>query len=177
VPDVIEAARTGRAKCRRCGAPLPKGEPRFGEEVENTFGEGKALHWFHLMCAAEKRPDKFLVALEASDAAVADRDTLASIARAGVDNPNLTQVRRTERAKTGRSRCQVCREIIEKGALRVAIEREDELAMASVSFVHAWCAPGRLGLEGLLDKLRRTSPQLGIDDLDELARELEAGSG
>ncbi len=41
----IETAPSGRARCRRCGKPIAKGERRFG-----TDGE-----WWHLACAAETK--------------------------------------------------------------------------------------------------------------------------
>jgi hypothetical protein len=167
--DIIEPARTGRAKCRRCGEPLNKGELRFGESVPNAFGEGEARHWFHLGCAAEKRPDKLARALEAYPAEVPDRGALRTAAASGVDNPRLVEIRRAERAPSGRARCQECREIIAKGELRVAVEREDEMPVAQVSYVHAACAAKRFGTRGLIDKLRRTSPELEPQDFEAFA--------
>lgn len=170
--DVIEAAKSGRAKCRGCGDALPKGELRFGDEVDNPFGDGTAHHWFHLSCAAERRPDKLLAVLDVADVEVPDVERLRAVAQAGVDNPNLVSVKRAERAPTGRARCQQCREKIDKGALRVALEREDDMGMAAVSYIHLRCAPDRIGSAGLLDKLRRVSTQLSDEDLTELEARL-----
>jgi len=142
---------------------------RFGEQVENAFGEGLATHWFHLMCAAEKRPEKLAAAVATYTDELPERATLDSVIRSGIDNPKLTTVRRGERASSGRARCQHCRELIEKGALRVAVEREEESAMAALSYVHAKCAPEYLGSSGLFEKLRRTSPDLSQQDLSELS--------
>jgi len=61
---VIEPAKTGRAKCRGCDRPIAKDELRFGERVANAFGDGETTLWFHLQCAAYKRPEPFLEALE-----------------------------------------------------------------------------------------------------------------
>lgn len=148
---------------------IAKGQMRFGEQVENAFGEGLATHWFHLMCAAEKRPEKLAAALATYTDEVPERASLESVIRSGIDNPKLTTVRRAERASSGRARCQHCHELIEKGALRVAVEREEESAMAALSYVHAKCAPEYLGCAGLLDKLKRTSPDLSEQDLSELS--------
>ena len=104
--DVIEIAGTGRAKCRRCQAKIDKGELRFGERVTNPFGEGEATHWFHLACAAEKRPEKLVAALEGFEGDVPDRERLGAIAAAGSENPKLTSILRVERAPTGRAACQ-----------------------------------------------------------------------
>src|SRR5262245_31578888 len=62
---VIEPASTGRAKCRGCGERIAAGEMRFGESAPNPFGEGETTQWFHLECAAFKRPDPLLEALQA----------------------------------------------------------------------------------------------------------------
>ena len=48
MPHVIEAAPTGRAKCRGCGRAIARGELRFGERLPNAYGEGIALHADHL---------------------------------------------------------------------------------------------------------------------------------
>jgi hypothetical protein len=168
--DVIETASTGRAKCRRCQQKIEKGELRFGEKVENPFGEGEATHWFHLACAAEKRPDKLMAALAEHTDAIADRERLERIASEGIDNPKLTAVERAERAPTARATCQQCREKIGKGELRIAITREAEpMGMAAQSYIHASCGPAHIGAAGLGAKLERTSPELGADDLAELS--------
>ena len=56
MPHVIETASSGRAKCRGCGEKIAAGELRFGERLPNPFAEGETTHWFHLECAAFKRP-------------------------------------------------------------------------------------------------------------------------
>jgi len=43
MPDVLQPAPTGRAKCRGCAKPMTKGELRFGESVANPFAEGETL--------------------------------------------------------------------------------------------------------------------------------------
>src|SRR5215208_5420735 len=96
--DVIEAAPTGRAKCRACGQNIEKAALRFGERVPNAFGEGEATHWFHLPCAAEQRPEKLGVALDAFDGELPDRGLYERIVENGRQNPKLFTVRRAERS-------------------------------------------------------------------------------
>ena len=60
---VIEPASSARAKCRGCGRPIAKGILRLGERLPNPFGEGEMTLWFHLPCAAFKRPQPFLDAI------------------------------------------------------------------------------------------------------------------
>ena len=175
MPDLIEPSKTARAKCRRCGEKIEKGTLRFGERVENAFGDGEATLWFHIACAAEKRPDKLLGAFSSFDGQVPDRSELEIVCQAGIENPKLATVRRAEAAPTGRARCQSCREKIPKSSLRVAIEREDEMGMASVSFIHAGCAVEHLGSRGLLDKLRRMISNLSDEEIAQLESALATG--
>jgi hypothetical protein len=175
--DVIEPAATGRAKCRRCGGKIDKGVLRFGESVPNAFGEGEAMHWFHVPCAAESRPEKLDQALRSTAVELPDREAIERALKDGVENPKLVMIKHADRAPTGRATCQHCREKIEKGTLRVAIERETEAtAMNAVSFVHARCVREYVGATGLVDKLRRTSPELSKDDLEELTQTIESGA-
>jgi hypothetical protein len=158
--DVIEPARSGRARCRGCGATIEKGALRFGEETANPYGdEGEtSTRWFHLRCGAEKRPEKVAAALEAFSGDVSERAILDEAIAAGRVNPELRRVAKAEPAPTGRARCRECRELIERGTLRVVIDVEDDIAaMASTYSIHATCAAKHVGSDGLLAKLKRTS--------------------
>ena len=175
--DVIEPATTGRAKCRRCGGKIEKGVLRFGESVPNVFGEGDATHWFHVACAAESRPQKLEPVLRSTAVELPERTVIERAIEDGIKNPQLLMIKHADRAPTGRATCQHCREKIEKGTLRVAIERETEAAaMSAVSFVHARCIREHVGSTGLVDKLRRTSVELPQEEIDELVRIVESES-
>jgi NAD-dependent SIR2 family protein deacetylase len=167
--DVIETAGTGRAKCRRCQQKIDKGALRFGEKVPNAFGEGEATHWFHLSCAAEKRPDKVAAALSAFEGELPERERIAAIAAEGSENPKLASIVHAERAPSGRATCQQCHEKIAKDELRISFEREAEpMGIAATASIHARCGPAFFGSTGLLAKLERTSPELSAEELGEL---------
>ena len=174
--DVIEPALSGRAKCRGCRRRIVKDEPRFGEAVPNPFGDGESTHWFCLACGAEKRPERFEAALAASVLDLSNRDELARTAQISKRHPKLTQIARAERSPTGRARCQHCRENIEKGQLRIALERSDDGMISPAGFVHAECSGEFFGtVEGLLERLRRTSEKLDEASLLELEGALRRG--
>src|SRR5688572_25663976 len=101
--DVIEAAATGRAACRGCREKIAKGELRFGERAPSSFGEGEQTSWFHIACAAERRPNKLAPALEQYAGEVPGRAEIEAIVANGVSNPNLAEVARVERSPTGRA--------------------------------------------------------------------------
>ena len=175
MPDVIEAASTGRAKCRHCNDKIDKGALRFGESVLNAFGEGDAVHWFHLACAAESRPQKVEPVLRGSELEIPDRQRLEGVIADGLANPKLLMIKNVDWAPTGRATCQHCREKIEKSTLRVGIEREpDPMGMSSISYVHARCIRQHVGMPGLLAKLRRAGSKLSEAEQGDLIGVVES---
>jgi poly(ADP-ribose) polymerase-like protein len=172
--ETIEAAKTGRARCRSCRQPIEKGTLRFGEEQPSAFAEGMQWVWYHLACAAAKRPVAVKSALLAFSGEIPGRAELEA-ALAGADE-QATVFPYAERAATGRSRCLHCRQPIDKGALRVATQRELELesgmGRTGAGYLHPRCAGPYLEQEDLGAALRRNSRGLGEADLSELEREL-----
>jgi hypothetical protein len=172
VPDSIQPAPTGRAKCRGCGNAIAKGELRFGETGPNSFGEGEATSWFHLVCGASMRADKLLPVLEATSETVTERDWLVQMAREGSEHPRLQRLTRAERASSGRATCRSCRELIAKGDWRFALQMFEEGRPNSIGTIHASCAEAYFGTRNVLERARRLSPELNADDLAELEKAL-----
>lgn len=172
VPDSIQPAPTGRAKCRGCGNAIAKGELRFGETGPNSFGEGEATSWFHLTCGATMRSEKLLPVLEAAPEPVPERDWLLGAAREGIEHPRLQRLTRAERASSGRATCRSCRELIAKGEWRFALQMFEEGRPNSIGTIHASCAEAYFGTSNVLERARRLSPELSADDLVELEKAL-----
>lgn len=139
VAHVLSPAPSGRAKCRACKQLIEKGALRLEEKVPNAFGDGDASHYYHVACGAWRRPEAFLVAV-ADAPELPDRDALVRDAEFGVRYHRLRRFVRAELASTGRARCQGCREAIEKGALRLVLERIDDGMVHGSGFVHVGCA-------------------------------------
>ncbi|MDB4943969.1 MAG: hypothetical protein JWP97_3503 [Labilithrix sp.] len=173
---VIEVAKSGRAGCRTCRNPIPKGELRFGEESPNAFGEpgDVSFRWHHLKCAAQKLPDELKSALATYEGDVPDREELDKLmAEAEASKPPPFPY--ADRAPTGRARCQACGEAIAKGGLRVAIERDLERGMGvtkGAGYLHPACAAAYVeehgGNHDTLTSELRTNTRLPDADLDEL---------
>jgi hypothetical protein len=174
--DVIEPAATGRAACRGCREKILKGELRFGERAPSAFGEGEQTLWFHVACAAERRPHKLADALREYPGEIPDRAALESVVTDGLSNPKLAEVARVERSPTGRATCQECHEKIGKDELRVAIEKDVEGMPPTTSFLHARCARKNLGDVGLENKLRRLAKNLSEGDLAKLQSSLNSAA-
>ncbi|HEX7668224.1 MAG TPA: hypothetical protein VF395_01505, partial [Polyangiaceae bacterium] len=168
--DVLELASSGRAKCRGCGRAIAKRELRFGESLPNAFGEGDALYWFHPLCAACMRPEKFASVAGGFDGALEDRDWLLRTAEFGAAHRRLPRLGRAERASSGRAHCRQCRELIPKDEFRLALQMFEEGRMSPIGYIHVACAEAYFGTRDILDRVRRLTPDLSDDD----AREIEA---
>jgi len=172
VPDSIQPAPTGRAKCKGCGNAIAKGELRFGETGPNSYGEGEATSWFHLACAALMRPEKALPLLEAESAELPEREWLLRMARGGVEHARLPRLVRAERASSGRATCRSCRELIAKGDWRLALSMFEEGRPSPIGTIHASCAEAYFGTADVLDRAERLTPGLSAEDRAELERAL-----
>lgn len=165
MPHVIETASSGRAKCRGCDARIAKGEDRFGERTPNPFGDGDMTLWFHLCCAAYKRPEPLL---ETLDDGIDNADALRAAAAFTLAHPRLDRLGGAERAPTGRARCRHCREMIADKSWRLPLGFFEEFRFQPSGFIHAHCAPDYFGTSELGDRLVHFSPELTPADLAEL---------
>jgi Poly(ADP-ribose) polymerase and DNA-Ligase Zn-finger region len=177
MPDTIELATSGRAKCRGCARPIGKGELRFGERHPNAFGDGEMTLWFHLRCAAYKRPEPFLAALaSAGPAAIENAVDLEAVAQFGVAHRRVPRINGAERAPTGRARCRSCRELIERGAWRIPLVYFEEPRFEPSGFVHAKCSNRYFSTLDLIERIRHFTPALDAADVDDLKMALESDS-
>lgn len=168
VADQIQPASSGRSKCRGCGRNIASGELRFGESLPNAYGEGEALHWFHLLCAACMRAEKFLPALEAAPSPLPDQAWLREAAEFGIAHDRVPRLLRAERAASGRARCRSCREAIDKGAWRLSLQMFEEGRFSPIGTIHVDCAEPYFGTADILERVRRLTPELEPRDLVEL---------
>jgi hypothetical protein len=174
---LIEPASSGRAKCRGCGQKIEKGILRFGEKLDNSFADGDLTHWFHLECAAFKRPESLLETLDAREEPLDGQEQLSSTARKSMEHRRLRRVNGAERASTGRAKCRSCHETIAKDFWRIPLVFYEEGVFSASGFVHAGCAGAYFETTELLPAVRQFSPGLSEGQLEELAGELEAAAG
>jgi hypothetical protein len=173
VNSVIETATTGRSKCRGCSKSIAKGELRFGDSVPNPYGEGDTLIWFHLPCAACMRPEQFLPALNAHSPSPPDADSLREMAEFGVEYPRVARLAHAERAASGRAHCRSCRELIEKGRFRLALQAFEDGRMGPIGSIHVECAEAYFGTADLLERIERLTPELDDEARAELGEALK----
>jgi len=174
--SVIERATSGRAKCRACGKAIAKGEERFGEALPNAYGEGESLFWFHLRCAACSRPESLLTAIDQGQVVPEELSAVIALAREGAAQPRLTRILRAERASSGRARCRHCRELIDQGSWRLALQMFEEGRFNSIGTIHAQCAVHYFEAEPSLERLTLPTNELGREELAEVVAVMREGA-
>jgi hypothetical protein len=174
VTHVIEAATSGRAKCRSCDLPIAKGELRFGERQPNAFGDGEMTLWFHLPCGAYSRPEPFLETQSAAPPE-AQQPQLVDAARFGIAHRRVPRLHGAERATSGRARCRSCREPIGKGDWRLSLVFFEEYRFSPGGYIHAHCARAYFETVDLLDRIHYFSPELSNADVADIAAAMNAG--
>ena len=177
MPNVIEPATTARAKCRGCGERIAASVLRFGESVPNPYGEGDTTHWFHLECAAYKRPEAFVETVESAPDPVPDGERLIAEARRGIENARLQRVSGGERDPSGRAQCRQCRTAIPKGAWRIPLAIYEEDRFSPAGFIHASCARAYFETADVLARVKCFSPALSEEDAAAIGAEVAAGAG
>ena len=141
---IIEAAKSGRAGCRKCRKKIEKGELRLGVEIEGDYGA--SYQWYHLECGAEARARELESALGSYDAEVPDRAKLDELIAKNRDKKPRGAKKDfpyAEPAPSGRSGCLQCEQKIPKGELRVAVEQEIDtgsFTTVGARYLHARCA-------------------------------------
>jgi hypothetical protein len=128
-PLVLERARSSRSSCKACKKPIQKDKFRLGILIEGPFGPGYL--WHHLTCAARRRFDDVQQAYaEAPKPLDPELPPLEELKQnLEVEEKKKAEKKEApyvERAKTGRSKCRVCDQMIGEGEWRVILLRSVE---------------------------------------------------
>jgi Poly(ADP-ribose) polymerase and DNA-Ligase Zn-finger region len=173
MPDRLEIAASGRARCRACRGSIAKGEERFAEAAPNPAAEGESQHYYHLRCAAERRPKTFSALLTSLEPARSDLAELGASTALALAHHRLERLGVLERAKSARANCRQCREPIEKDGWRVALQPMEDGRLGAWGFLHLSCVANYAGIKPTLDRLTHYS-ELSADDKADIATKLEA---
>jgi hypothetical protein len=129
--SVIEAAKSSRSKCGECKKKIEEGDLRFGSYQERW----ESYRWYHLTCGAAHDRADFLEAAEE----FGEIENLDQILEDAKNVGKGTKTPRVEEASSGRSKCVVCDEKIEKGNLRGVLFREVDTDVWRKGFTHVVC--------------------------------------
>jgi hypothetical protein len=146
---------------------------RFGERLPNPFAEGEMTLWFHLVCAAYKRPDSFLETLKEANANVPDRTSLEEKANTSLTHRRLPRIDGAERSPTAQAKCRSCKQPIEKGAWRIRLVFFEEGMFSPGGFVHSHCRTEYFETNSVTDRVVHFSVNLSQEELQELREALE----
>jgi hypothetical protein len=138
--------------------------------LPNPYAElegGEMTHWFHLLCAAYRRPEPLLETL-ADAAIVPDVDALKAHAQLGVTHRRLPRISTAGRASTGRAACRACKEPIAKDTWRIALVYYEDGRFVPSGFIHASCVQPYIETTEIMDRVKHFSPGLSDGDLAEL---------
>ena len=180
MPHIFELAPSARAKCRGCGLAIAKGELRFGERLPNPFATGEnadnveMTHWFHVTCAAYRRPESFLATVPDATAEIEHKADLVHEAELGVAHRRLPRLGGAERASSGRATCRNCKELIPKDTWRIALVFYEEGRFVPSGFVHVACVAAYCETVEVMPRIRHFSAALTETGAAELAAELAA---
>lgn len=179
---IIEAARSGRSKCKACRKAIDKDDLRLGVLVEGPFGAGHM--WYHIPCSAKRLFDKLEEAYElkawtlakvpVDESLMPDLGELSKLKEeADKKKADRKELPHAELAPSGRAKCKHCDELIEKGAPRVVIGRAVEFGQqvrTTPINVHPGCVADALQAEdsatepdGFAEALRANSK--GTDEV------------
>jgi hypothetical protein len=172
MPHVFEPAATSRSKCRGCGLLLKKDEVRFGERLANPFADGEMTRWFHPICAAYKRPDAMLEALETAPQDLAGRTDLERVAHSGTAHPRRPRIDGAERSPSSQARCRQCKEPIEKGTWRIRLVFHEEGSFSPGGFIHLACRQPYFETGDIVDAVLHFSGALQAAEREALEKEL-----
>ena len=78
----IEEAKSGRSRCNSCGKSIDKGELRLGIG-EPGYDDEIMYKWHHLKCAAEKKIDGLLKAMNEYKGEIKEKSDLEKLINNG----------------------------------------------------------------------------------------------
>jgi hypothetical protein len=126
--------------------------------------------WFHPLCAAYKRPQPLLEALEQTTGSVADQESLRRAALRSVTYPHIPRIDGAEKSPSGQAKCRSCHEPIERGSWRIRIVFYEEGRFAPGGFLHLGCRSAYFETAAVLEPVLRFSSALSEPERAELTR-------
>ena len=132
--------------------------------------------WFHPLCAAYKRPESLLQAIDEGTASLPlpEREILERTGRASGNHRRRPRIDGAERAPSSQAKCRHCREPIERGAWRIRLVFFEEGMFTAGGFIHLQCRQTYFESDDLIDQLLHFSVKLNEDEREDLRRACSA---
>ena len=126
--------------------------------------------WFHPLCAAYKRPQPLLEALDQTTESAADQESLRGAILRSVTYPRIPRIDGAEECRSGRAKCRNCHEPILLGSWRIRVVFYDEGRFAPGGYVHLGCRAAYFETDEVLEPVLHFSPALSEPERAELIR-------
>jgi hypothetical protein len=136
--------------------------------LPNPFAEGDLTHWFHLRCAAYKRPEPLLEALTLSTDPLAEREQLEQTARRSIEHRRLPRIDGGERAPGSQAKCRSCHEVIARGTWRIRLVFYEEGRFVPAGFVHPACSAAYFEVPEVAEQVMHFTTGLSDDEREQL---------
>jgi hypothetical protein len=133
--------------------------------------------WFHPLCAAYKRPQPLLEALDQTADSVADQEGLRQAVLRSVTYPHIPRIDGAEKSPSGQAKCRSCHEPIERGSWRIRIVFYEEGRFSPGGYLHLGCRTAYFGTAEVVEPVLHFSPTLSEAERAELIRALDSESG
>jgi poly [ADP-ribose] polymerase len=142
IPYKAEYAKSNRSSCKSCKSVISKDSLRIARMVQSPHFDGKIPHWYHYSCFFKKFlpgstadvsgyhglrwEDQEKIKEHLSGKGSGSGSGKKGSGSAEQKTTQLNHDFQVEYAKSGRSTCRKCYQLIEKGALRVAKMEEPD---------------------------------------------------
>ncbi len=127
--------------------------------------------WFHLICAAYRRPDPLLETMPASGE---QDERVTAEARRSLELRRLPRIDGGQRDPSGRAKCRSCRETIQKGEWRIRLAFFEQGRFEPGGFIHVACAPTYFETDDVAPRVLHFSADLAAEERADLERALAA---
>jgi hypothetical protein len=126
--------------------------------------------WFHPLCAAYKRPQPLLEALDQTTESGADQESLRRAVLRSVTHPRIPRIDGAEKSRSGQAKCRHCHEPILRESWRIRIVFYEEGRFAPGGYVHLGCRTAYFETDEVLEPVLHFSPTLSETERAELIR-------
>jgi hypothetical protein len=129
--------------------------------------------WFHLACAAYKRPEPLLETLGLTELDVGGREALERAARHVLQHRRLPRIDGAERSPTSQAKCRSCHQPVERGSWRIRLVFFQDGRFEAGGFLHIGCRQAYFETDNIAEQVLHFSPDLSDAERADLSLTLK----
>ncbi len=159
--NIIEKAKSGRAKCRTCGEKIEKGVYRFGEEV-NTY-DHPSFRYHHLECVAKINPVELDKVLNNTKEDISNKEELKAL----IVKSKKKFIYGESYDYPGKLRCYYCGERIHENLIIVQ-EEGSFTTERRETYIHVACARHAIDDDNIIETIKENKYKLKEKQMNEI---------